>query len=120
MDQVDAYLSVIYSLGASGDPDQAIDVGFFVLEELGFPFPRRLSACGALIDLYKTKRKLRKFSEQDILDLPVNDNRKALLATNVIHMLHPIFAVSRPIYTIMTGSRLVRITLKYGHAPSSR
>ena len=120
MDQVDAYLTAIYSLGASGDPDQAMEVGFYVLEELGFPFPRKLSALGVLQDLFKTKRKLRKFCEQDILDLPVNDNRKALVATTVIHMLHPVFAARRPIYTVLTGSRLVRMTLKYGHSPTSK
>lgn len=120
MDQVDAYVTAIYSLGASGDPDQAMEVGFYVLEELGFPFPRKLTVFGMLKDLFKTRRKLRKFSEQDILDLPVNDNRKALVATTVIHMLHPIFAARRPIYTVLTGSRMVRITLKYGHAPTSK
>ena len=120
MDQIEAFMTAIYSLGASGDPMEAMEVGLYVLEELGFPFPHHLSSFGMKRDLYKTKRMLQKFSESDIMNLSVNDNAKALVAMTVIHMLHPIFAARRPEYTVIAGSRMVRLTLKYGLSPKSK
>ena len=120
MDTVQALSLSIYSIGATGDIDRAIDVAFDVLDELGFPLPKDLTHFGIQWELFRTKRMLKRVSERDILDLPIMEDRKAMAAMTVIQMLHPFFTTANPQNAALTGSRLVRLTLQYGFSPISK
>ncbi|CAB9501124.1 expressed unknown protein [Seminavis robusta] len=120
MDQVQACMTSILSLGAQSEFDKAIALGQNVLEQLGHPLPRRIGLFGGIHrELSKTRKMLNGFEESDILNLKPIKNPKAKAAMTVIQILHPVFASSYPPYTVFTGSRLVRLTLQFGFSPTS-
>jgi predicted ATPase len=117
LDQLQAYMTSILSLGARGKSSEAISVGLDCLTQLGYPLPK--GKFNIQRDFNKAQRSLQNTSREEILNLPLIEDPKVMAAMTIIQMLHPIFSATAPEYTMATGSRLVRLTLKHGLGPMS-
>jgi predicted ATPase len=117
MDQLQAYMTSILSFGARGKSAEAIAVGTDCLTQLGHPLPK--GRFSTQRDFNKAQRSLQGMTQQQILDLPLMGDPKVMAAMTIIQMLHPIFSSASPEFTLVTGSILVRLTLKHGLGPMS-
>lgn len=114
-DRLRAYTTQVYSLGSRSELQQALDLGLEVLErDLGESFPRNPTMPRMTWLLAKTKRTLRKLSDDDILNLPAMAESNKLMSMRLICII-TVYAcmLSSPLFPTLV-MRLVRMTVKHG------
>lgn len=116
-DKTRGYLAKIYSLGVRSDFRSAIDLGLAVLDEnYGEKFPAKPGILQLIPELLKTQRRLKKVSDDDILNLPLIDphDRARIAASKILKLLCIyVFCEEPDLYPFLV-LRWVKITLKYG------
>jgi predicted ATPase len=113
-DKVRAYTTKIYALGSRHFLQQAIDIGFEVLRELGEPFPKKGRQVYILLNFMKTNRVLRNKTTEDILNLPTLHEPNKLAAIRIMNLLFPYCIAGRLEFAPLLAMRVVQITLRSG------
>jgi predicted ATPase len=116
-DTLQSYETEIYSLCARGDTENAVDVAFRVLEELGAPVPGTVPILRIVRDLWVTRRLLRSWTVDDILKLRPLRQWKKLAAMRIVAMVLPTIMRCKPNHLIFLICRWVRVTLRHGLCP---
>jgi histidine kinase len=114
-DRLRAYTVQVYSLGSRSELQQALDLGLEVLKrDLGESFPRKPTMSRIVWLLAKTKRKLRKLSDDDVLSLPAMTDSSKLMAMRLICIIAVYANLLCSPHFPMLAMRLVRMTVKHG------
>ncbi len=114
LDTVNAGLVKIQSNVARNQPIQAIDYGYALLKKLGENLPEKPGQVNVVWGLLRTGIQLRGKSQNNVLNLPANTDKRARAAMNVMfHMLSPGYFVMPNLIPVVIF-RLIKLTLKYG------
>jgi len=104
----------VYSMGSRNDLQKAIDRGFEVLREFGEPFSSKPSVFSIIVELRKTKKMLRRLSDDGILSLPKMRDPEKLSAMRIMNLLFTYTLTGRPMYAPLVAMRLVQTTVTFG------
>eukprot|EP00550_Attheya_septentrionalis_P003231 CAMPEP_0198286414 /NCGR_PEP_ID=MMETSP1449-20131203/5507_1 /TAXON_ID=420275 /ORGANISM="Attheya septentrionalis, Strain CCMP2084" /LENGTH=1264 /DNA_ID=CAMNT_0043984147 /DNA_START=149 /DNA_END=3943 /DNA_ORIENTATION=- len=113
-DKQRAHLCLSKCLTGLGRLDEAIDVAFNGLAQVGEKFPRSVTTKAVVIDLLRTKFVLAGKSDKDLGSLPPMKNEEKLIAMKIMSDIGPTLFFSRPEYVPLLVFRLVRLSLKFG------
>eukprot|EP00978_Attheya_sp_CCMP212_P028670 scaffold99653_cov64-Attheya_sp.AAC.1 len=113
-DKQRAHLYLIKCLTGMGKLEEAIDVGFEGLAQLGEHFPSSGSTRVILTDLIKTHFMLVGRSNAKLSSLPPIKNEDKLAAIRIITDIGPPMFLCRPKYMPLLAFRAVRLSLKFG------
>jgi predicted ATPase len=114
-DRIRAQTNRMYSLGSRNQLQEAIDVGLYALNEFfGIKFPSKPSVFSMIPELIKTKRILRRFSDDDILALPTMEDPMMLAAMRIMVLLFNYTLNGRPMLAPLMSMRLVQYSLLHG------
>jgi histidine kinase len=84
-DKIPSYITIVQSLGAQKHFSEAMELGFLVLDELGERLPKNVHQPRLLAESMRTKRALRKFSNERLLSLPVLTDENKIAAMRIIN-----------------------------------
>lgn len=93
-----ALVASIYSLGSRNELQKAIDLGLKVLESLGERFPPRPSLVSVVFEMVKTKRMLRRFSNEKILNLHLLRAPQKQAAMRIMNLMFAYCLNGRPMF----------------------
>eukprot|EP00550_Attheya_septentrionalis_P002478 CAMPEP_0198284428 /NCGR_PEP_ID=MMETSP1449-20131203/3902_1 /TAXON_ID=420275 /ORGANISM="Attheya septentrionalis, Strain CCMP2084" /LENGTH=1270 /DNA_ID=CAMNT_0043981491 /DNA_START=164 /DNA_END=3976 /DNA_ORIENTATION=+ len=113
-DKQRAHLCLIKCITGMGRLDEAIDLGFEGLAQVGEKFPSSVSTRVVLFDLLKTKLMLAGKSDEDVCSLPIMKNEDKLAAMKIMSDIGPTVFFSRPKYVPLLIFRALRLSLKFG------
>lgn len=116
-DKLQSYETAIYSLCARNDHDNALDVAFSIMEELGEPIPKTVSIFRVLRTLLTVKLQLRRWAVDDILNLRPLRHWKKLAAMRIIHIILPTIMRCKPDHLVVIIAKYIDVTLKDGISP---
>ncbi|NBB77545.1 MAG: AAA family ATPase, partial [Bacteroidetes bacterium] len=114
MDVVRPYAIRINALKAQNKLQEAIDTGLEVLEQLGETFPKKGPLPLVMIDLIRTKFKLRGKDKDALSNLPEMTNPYKAAALRMLNDIASPVYWARPEILPFIIFRMVRISLKYG------
>eukprot|EP00978_Attheya_sp_CCMP212_P000337 scaffold686_cov56-Attheya_sp.AAC.1 len=114
LDKQRAHSCLINFLTGVGRLDEAIDVGFNGLAQVGEKFPRSVTTKAVIIDLLRTKFVLAGKTDKDLCSLPPMKNEEKLIAMKIMSDIGATLFLSRPKYVPLLVFRLVRLSLKFG------
>jgi histidine kinase len=113
-DKTRALTTSIYSLGSRNELQKALDLGFKVLSDLGEPFPAKGRTLTIIFEFIRTKRMLRKLSDDDILNLPKMCDVKKIAAMRIMNLMFAYTLNGRPMFAPLVAMRLVQTTIVHG------
>lgn len=113
--KIRAYILQMDTFAARAEIDKSTLVGFEALTQVNYALPKKARLFHVLLELVKTKRLLRRVSDEEIKQLPriLEDSQEAAVV-NLLLMLHPHTYVSTPLYAAIIPMRAVRIILMNG------
>ena len=116
-----ALLTKIYSLGARAQYNDAIDLGLKVLANLGEKFPSKPSILYLVPEFLKVKRRLKKMTDNDILNLPTcstsdHEDQNKVMAMSILNLLQFYAFCSNPDLFPFLVLRFIKLTLKHGRS----
>jgi predicted ATPase len=95
-DRLRAYETQIYALGANQHSQEAIDLAFQVLRELGEPQPRKAHLLHVVANFFWTKHLLENKTEPEILTLPRLRNYQKVAAMRIMQLVFAAVQRTRP------------------------
>lgn len=114
-DKLPVYCSFVESLTAQQKLDDAMNTGFYVLTELGERFPKRLLLLHVLADFQKTKKMLRKYSDEQLLSLPPLENEDMIVAVRLmIYLFRCAYFMQRLETMVLLLLRQLQLMLRFG------
>ncbi|GKY93905.1 hypothetical protein MPSEU_000357400 [Mayamaea pseudoterrestris] len=115
-EKIGAFTISIYSLGSRNEMAKAVELGLKVLREYaGYNITTNASTFTAMIELVKTKRLLRKFSDDAILNVvPVMSDERELAAMRIMSIIFAYAIHFRPMLGAILALRLVRMSIERG------
>jgi predicted ATPase len=114
-DMVRAFTTQIYALGSRNEPTRAIEVGIKTLKEcFGESLPSKPSPVVVFVELMKTKRMLRRLSDDDILSLHSMVDSKKLDSMRIMCLLWVYAMISNPSTAPVLTLRMVQHSLQFG------
>jgi predicted ATPase len=113
-DKIQAYATKIYALGVGDRAAEAIDTGILVLKGLGETFPSRYCKAHMKSEIRTVKKLLKGKSDEQLLRLPIVENKEKLAAMSILQVLYLNALVSRPDFAPFVALKVLKITLQYG------
>ena len=113
-DKLPAYTIRVYSLGAKCQPEQAIALGFEVLEKLGERFPVKGRVIYIIRELLRTKKLLRRVNHDSIINMHAMHDRDQLAAMRILAILVPYTFSCKPEFLPLITFRMIQLTMKGG------
>jgi len=113
-DKTRALTTSIYSLGSRNELQKAIDLGLQVLGDLDERIPTKGRTITIILEFMKTRRMLRKLSDDDILNLPRMHDEKKVAATRIMTLLFLYTLTGRPMLAPVIVMRWVQLTIEHG------
>jgi predicted ATPase len=113
-DKLQANSTKLYMLGAMDRVDDAIELGFALLKELGEPFPKVANKGSILRSLYKTKLLLNGKSDGALLRSPVMTDPRVTSAMQIMNILFSSVFVGKPMVAPLLAMRMVQLSLTHG------
>lgn len=115
MDKSRALTASIYSLGTRNELQKAIDLGLQVLRGLGESFPSNPGVLSIIIELRRTKKRLKRFdNDADFLEMPLMRDAAKLSAMRIMNLLVAYAIYGRPLLAPLICMRLIHTTLDHG------
>ena len=119
LDKVKAYEIKIKSYTAQDKLLDAVQTSFLVLELLGIRFPKNPTKLHVVIDLLQIKMLLGSRSIEDLVHLPMIEDRNAEAAIRVLSHVGPAVYFALPSLFPLVVCKLFYLMVKYGHTPYS-
>lgn len=114
-DKLQAHIVKIMTLSSEHNTKVAITYCVEVLRRMGQPFPKTTpQTVRIMVEYMKTKQKLARYSDEDVMNLPPLTDPKISRVMVVIHLLFPLVQQNRYEYSPLVAFRLVHLTLKHG------
>lgn len=115
-DKLGVYRSLILSLWQNGEQDATLDVTLSVLEQLGIRIPRRFRWVHIARGLFQTRRKLRSYTDEELLTFPEITEKNVLAAWTFVTLLIEISSVTGHMeYHILALLQALSMMLSRGH-----
>jgi predicted ATPase len=114
MDKIQAYATKIYALGVGDRAVEAIDTGILVLKGLGENFPSRYAKVHMKNEIRTVKKLLKGKSDEQLLRLPIVENKEKLAAMSILQLLYLNALVARPDFAPFVALKVLKLTLQYG------
>jgi predicted ATPase len=116
-DKLGAYRSTILSFFQEGKAERAIAMTLYVLDELGVHMPHSFIKLSIFRRLLRVRRKLRHYSDEDLMSLPETKDENLRLAQLFLSLLGALtLATGNTEYQILALiQRVVTVTLQGGH-----
>jgi predicted ATPase len=116
-----SYTTRISSLGTRGNhTKEAIEEGLDALELLGEKMPRRMHLFRTITGLIRTKKMLKRTSDEEILSLPPLTDAKIQVVSNILHLLFVYVFLQQSPLVPLVSMRTIELTLQYGLSPMSK
>ena len=113
-DQVSSYGTKIYHLSMSGDPGGALDLGKWVLVQLGEKFPRRLCTTKMISEFIGVQKLLKGKSDEQILSLPKLKDKRKYQILQILQLMVLSSITARPKFGPFVLLKMMRITIGHG------
>ncbi|MGM0452952.1 MAG: AAA family ATPase [Thermodesulfobacteriota bacterium] len=118
-DRAEIYRLKMIMLASRAEHDEAIRMGITGLRLLGVHLTGRSIRISVLKQMMTAKRHLKHYDMDQLLALPQMDDRRRLLAMNIlIHLCFSAFLRS-PYFAITASLQVIDFTLKYGNSPAA-
>jgi predicted ATPase len=115
-DKLGVYRSLILSLWQNEEQDATLDVTLSVLEQLGIHIPRRFRWLHIARGLFQMRRKLRSYTDEELLAIPEITEKNATAAWTFITLLTEIALVTGNMeYHILALLQALSMMLTRGH-----
>jgi predicted ATPase len=119
-DKLGVYRSLILSLWQKEEQDATIDVTLSVLDQLGIHIPRRFRWLHIARRLFLTRRKLRSYTDEELLTLPEITEKNLIAAWSFVTLLVEIALVTGNMeYHILALLQALSMMLTRGHYKGS-
>lgn len=118
-DRAEIYTLKMIMLASRAKHEEAMKIGITGLRRLGVNLPAKAGRVGVFKNIISTKSKLRKYNVNDLLNLPQINDRRLLLAMNLLVNLSFSAFLCSPYFAITACLKLVDLTLKYGNSKPS-
>ena len=103
------------SLGSQERLGEALDAGYDMLAQLGETFPRKITRFHVIMSFIKATRALRGKSDEDLLSLPILEDKEKLLALKIVSVQFGIaYLALRPNDSALLCLRLFLMSFEYG------
>jgi len=113
-DKLQANCTKLCLLGSTDTIDEAVELGFALLDELGEPFPKKPSRANILYSMFKTKSLLKGKSDEVLLRSPVMTDGRVIAAMQVLNILFTSVFLAKPIVAPLLATRMVQLSLNHG------
>jgi predicted ATPase len=115
-DKLGVYRSLILSLWQNEEQNATLDVTLSVLEQLGIYIPRKFRWLHIARGLFQTRRKLRSYTDEELLAIPEITEKNAIAAWTFITLLIEIALATGNIeYHILALLQALSMMLTRGH-----
>jgi len=120
-DLMKAYVIKIQCLGGKGKLNDAIDLGFYVLNLLGETFRvNRWKMYRSLSDRYRIQWMIQGKSDDELMNLPLMEDEEKLVAMRILAFIVSYsYFDPDPTNALVSSFRMVELSLKYGKSPST-
>ena len=115
LDKIKPYEIRILSYKAENKLIEAINTGLLILEELGERFPKNPNMADVFKDLAFTFLKLRRKSDEEILNMPLMTDPRQLAVMRIIADITSSVYWARPNLIPLIVFRMLKVSLKYGN-----
>lgn len=119
LEKLKPYEIRILAYKAENNFDAAIDTGLELLAALDEQFPETPHMGHVLRDLVKTDLALRRYSDADLMDLPLMTDPRKQAAMRIMADIMSSVYWGRPKLVPILAFRMVQLTLRYGNHPVS-
>jgi predicted ATPase/signal transduction histidine kinase len=119
LDRVKVYEVQLQAYQVQGQPFQAIAIGHKLLAKLGVTLPQSVTPPDIQQSIVNTLSTLAGRSIQGLVDLPLMDDTKALVALRIMASIAPAIYQTAPYLFPIIACEEVNLSLKYGNAPLS-
>lgn len=116
-DKLPVLYTMIDCLGTEGSIREAMDLGFSTLRELGERFPKKAGLLQIAWELLKTKRLLRRMTDQKLLDLPMMTdelNLARLQLATLISTYAPFLGEEKQVLVLYL--RMIQVCIRGGNS----
>ncbi|MBC7659381.1 MAG: diguanylate cyclase [Chitinophagaceae bacterium] len=119
LEKIPAYETRVHAAIARNDMHEAITMGKKILKELDISLPQNPSTFHIAVSLLYTKWKLRRYSQDDLLQLPAMTDPIELARMHFLYSMAQAIFYFFPKQVPLITSRLVRKSLKHGNTATS-
>lgn len=115
-DKLPVYVTRIYLLSSLSEFKECLEVAFDTLRQLGQHFPQKVSFFHIAVESVKTRRMLSQVHMDDIVELPLVQDRECLAAMTILNMIFATCFYYPPYnkHGILVSYRMVQMTIKEG------
>ncbi len=118
-EQVKIYEIRIAAYFAAGELFKSVEIGLETLRLLGIKLPKSPKKVHILVSLLKTRTLLMGKSADDIMRLPLVEDDKAALISDILAKIIPAaYFATRELYVLLV-LKTIRLTIKHGLTPAS-
>ncbi len=118
-DKVSIYQAQIHVLKSENKMTDIVKIATDVLKQLGIRLPKGLYLLHFLPLFVRAKHKLKRFSDDELMNLPVMEKPKKLSAMRLLAVTSSAAYQSAPDLVLVICCKFVLLTLKHGIAPES-
>ncbi|RZA24592.1 MAG: diguanylate cyclase [Proteobacteria bacterium] len=119
LEKIPAYETLVHAATARNDMQEAIALGKTILRELGISLPENPGLIRVALSLFYTKFKLRSYSQEDLLNLPVMTDPIEIARMRFLYAMAQTIYLFFPKQVPLITSTLVRKSLTHGNSPTS-
>lgn len=118
--KLSAYHVLMNLMGGKHNFDAAVNIGLWVIQAIGESVPVKMTTTGLGAVVGNLKRKLRRFTNDDLLCLPLTKNRKPIDAMKMLSSLVRVsWTMKRNDYFPSLALRMMEISMRDGLTPFS-
>jgi predicted ATPase len=114
LDRLQAYTTLVYANSARHRLDDALNMAFHVLREVGEPFPTDPSLVRVMLEYYKIRRLLHGKTDRFLLSLPESTSIEKATAMRMMSFMSFTAYVMKPNLALSIVFRILRLTLEHG------
>ncbi len=115
LDALNAYLVRIAYYGSQGDHKKSIENGFEILEKLGVKIPRNPNKLNIVVELIKTKIRLRGKTAEDLFALPKMESEQYKAAMSVLSIVTGPSYIANSNLFVLIVFKMIELSYKYGN-----
>jgi len=118
-DRAEIYMMKMNMFASMARHDDALRIGLAGLGLLGIHMTARGGRLSVLKSILSTKRRLLRHNPESLMQLPLMDDRRLLLAMNILVNLCFSAFLCSPYFAIIASLKVIDITLRHGNSKAS-
>lgn len=113
-DRLPSFLLLIETLGSMSRVEEAINVAFNILDDLGDTFPKDISPSLIQYEVASTIKALSVFTDEDIKSQPRLKDRRIQYRIRMMGAAVPSLFYSKPLYIPLLACRIIKLSIEHG------